>query len=573
MKHIKIWFTLMALLCGIGCFVFFYQAYPYHLQHREQMLLFTYTWQQITSYLNHPAALACLAGDFFTQFLHLKFVGPLVIAAALVKLEVMGFLTFRRWMNDWMAGLLSVLLFAWEGLRLCEIHYPLASTAALIGGFFFFLCIAQLKGRWTFVIGSFLGVFVAYYLAGYGVLIYVACIAVESVYRNKKRNLSAIGINKLSINNTADNEVGIKETNVNELESNEVKECHCAQNSIAVSLGAVFIPLIGALLPAILTDHFLMTPAQAYSYPATTWVSKPNYANERILGLSTAYYKNDWNKVIELAYQDAPSNDCSICYNLANAVQGRLAERLMYYYQPAGLALFMPVYEESTYLTTQLAGEVWFRLGDMTMAEHASMLSMIFSPDNKSSRMVKRMAEINLINGENEAAMKYLNILSKTLFYKDWAEERMPGQESEAVKSWLAEKRKFLPKKDALRLSSTDVVTSLHTLLDSNPDNKMARDYLLCFHLLMKDLDSFISDYQIYYKEKPNRLYAEALMIHLFQKRAKANEVKATGIHPSVIKDFNRYNQLYNQSKGNASAIEGQFARTYWFYFHFAEFE
>ena len=124
----------------------------------------------------------------------------------------------------------------------------------------------------------------------------------------------------------------------------------------------------------------------------------------------------------------------------------------MYYYQPAGLALFMPVFEESTYMTTQLAGEVWYRLGDMTMAEHASILSMIFSPDNKSSRMVKRMAEINLINGENEAARKYLKLLSKTLFYSNWAKDRMPGRESEAVKQWLTEKRKFLPKQDALRL-------------------------------------------------------------------------------------------------------------------------
>ena len=184
--------------------------------------------------------------------------------------------------------------------------------------------------------------------------------------------------------------------------------------------------------------------------------------------------------------------------------------------------------------------------------------------------MVKRMAEINLINGETEAAQKYLNILSKTMFYKEWAEERIPGRESSTFKKWLAEKQKHLPQADTLRLSSTDVSRSLHLLLQANPDNEMARDYLLCFDLLMKDLPSFLADYTAYYKGKPNRLYAEALMIHLFQKHAKASEVKATGIHPSVIKDFNYYNQVYNQSQGNASALESQFARTYWFYYQFA---
>lgn len=113
----------------------------------------------------------------------------------------------------------------------------------------------------------------------------------------------------------------------------------------------------------------------------------------------------------------------------------------------------------------------------------------------------------------------------------------------------------------------------MNNLLKANPDNQLARDYLLCFDLLMKDLPGFIADYQKYYKGKPNRLYAEALMIHLFQERANAKEVKATGIHPSVIKDFNRYNQVYNQTQGNGSALQSQFAHTYWFYYHFAKFE
>lgn len=33
------------------------------------------------------------------------------------------------------------------------------------------------------------------------------------------------------------------------------------------------------------------------------------------------------------------------------------------------------------------------------MAEHCAMLSMIFSPRNSGSRMIKRLAEINLVNG------------------------------------------------------------------------------------------------------------------------------------------------------------------------------
>jgi len=40
-------------------------------------------------------------------------------------------------------------------------------------------------------------------------------------------------------------------------------------------------------------------------------------------------------------------------------------------YQPASQGLFLPVAPHSTYLTIYAANEVWFALGDMTMAEHA----------------------------------------------------------------------------------------------------------------------------------------------------------------------------------------------------------
>ena len=43
-------------------------------------------------------------------------------------------------------------------------------------------------------------------------------------------------------------------------------------------------------------------------------------------------------------------------------------------YQPASQGLFLPVAPHSTYLTIYAANEVWFALGDMTMAEHALSL-------------------------------------------------------------------------------------------------------------------------------------------------------------------------------------------------------
>ena len=82
------------------------------------------------------------------------------------------------------------------------------------------------------------------------------------------------------------------------------------------------------------------------------------------------------------------------------------------------------------------------------MAEHAAILGMIFSPHHTGARAVKRLAEINLVNGDEAAAMKYLRLLQKTMCYRDWAERRIPGKQTAEVCQWLERKRLLLPATD-----------------------------------------------------------------------------------------------------------------------------
>ena len=149
--------------------------------------------------------------------------------------------------------------------------------------------------------------------------------------------------------------------------------------------------------------------------------------------------------------------------------------------------LFIPVAPTSNYLSIFAANEVWFELGDMTLAEHATILGMIFSPHNKGSRALRRLAEINLINGDEEAAKKYLRMLQKTLVHKNWATERMPEQQSEKVKRWITVKQSFLAENDTIR-HSADVQTSLCNLLAANSKNLLALYYLFCYDFLQQDI-------------------------------------------------------------------------------------
>lgn len=297
---------------------------------------------------------------------------------------------------------------------------------------------------------------------------------------------------------------------------------------------------------------------------------QPNFHLEELLALDTNAYFGRWEKVSQLAQKDSRTGISTFYYNLSNAMRGQLPDKLMDYYQPFSKGLFLPVDPSGNYLSFMAVNELWFQLGDMTMAEHSGILGMISTTDHRSARMLKRMAEINLINGDDEAALKYLRMLQKTWKYQTWAEQRIPGQQTPAVKQWLEHKRKYIPSSDTLR-ASADARLSLRHLLKSNPDNLMAYHYLLCYELLNKDITSFVEDF-VPGKALPSRLYHEAILIHLIRKNGNLTEedFNTYQFTPEVLQDFQEYTRIYEQNQGNGAALQAKFGRTYWFYYHYA---
>lgn len=75
---------VLILLWAIASFVFFQFFYPYHLFYQEQNQLFLFSWDYITTYLDKPGWLACLAGDFLTQFYYYRYAGPTILTLSIL---------------------------------------------------------------------------------------------------------------------------------------------------------------------------------------------------------------------------------------------------------------------------------------------------------------------------------------------------------------------------------------------------------------------------------------------------------------------------------------------------------
>ena len=288
--------------------------------------------------------------------------------------------------------------------------------------------------------------------------------------------------------------------------------------------------------------------------------SVPKFNYERVIGLDIETSREHWDKVLKLSQKDLYMEEASYCYNLALAMKGRLGDDLLNHSQNYHLALLFPASSEHTIFTNGMAGEAWFQLGDMTQAEQSSITSLQASPKHTGTRFLVRLARVNLITGEDAAAQKYLNLLSRTLFYGKWARSMMPGRLDDAAREQIETARARLLRKDFVHQSERPREILLG-LLEADPDNLEARNYLLCYDLMCYDLDTFMQDYTPYMINA--RLYREAILIWLSQhERMTPSQVSNYGIDLSEVDRMNRFGR--NPAK---------YKNTYWYYYLKAMYE
>lgn len=515
---------------AVCCFSFFQFVLPYHLFFKEQIQLFLLTAEYFISYFGKPGWLACYMGDFLTQFFYLRGGGATILTIVLLIEWVILVQVLRRFGLKGKAPLVALIPVLIEWLLHCELYYTLSVSIAVILVLFFFLLYSLINNKWGTWVYGIITLPVLYIIAGAPFFLFPVLVCCYEI----------------------------------------------SQKRIRLLYWLILVAVAG-LFPFIMKQVYLLTTKQAYRYPLTTLkVNGINLKREKILALASESYFENWKKVYELADEyRLPNALVSYYTNISLSKRNELPDKLLEYYQPFSEGLFLQVGPNSNWIDIFFSSDVFFHVGDMNMAQHSAMLGMIFSPNHRSSRMVKRLAEINLVNSDSTATRKYLRMLDATLFHQKWAlehEKILTGNMEDYP--WLKTKRMQIPAWDTIRLSS-DYPTSLNVLIESNPDNSYALDYLLCFYLLNKDVQSFSKTYDKWCKGKKrqSKLYNEALLIKLAATKATQKEVAGYAIPAEMIKDFTEYTRIYEQSGADLEQLRERFGKTYWFYYHFARME
>lgn len=273
----------------------------------------------------------------------------------------------------------------------------------------------------------------------------------------------------------------------------------------------------------------------------------------------------NWNGIIAKAEAQTPDLPMSVsATNLALAMTKQLGDKAFDFFQRGSEGL-LPKFERN-FATTQLTGEIYFNLGLVNTAQRLAFEAMEAIPNyNKSARVVKRLAETNLINGEYKVAEKYLRMLEKTIFYRPWAQRmiQMLGDERAINEHPLYGTLRQYRLQDDFLFSDRELDKICGLLFMHNQNNMVAAQYLLMMPLMDKDIARFMQ----YTPVVQNRVQynprhiQEGIALAFMQKRQQPPQGVVSQF---MLQQMNEFARIYST---NQQAPElAKFKNTLWYY-------
>ncbi len=278
-----------------------------------------------------------------------------------------------------------------------------------------------------------------------------------------------------------------------------------------------------------------------------------------------------WNEVLENAYK-IQAYDYKVNFQANRALFHikRLGEQLFDYPQLSGVnGLFFSDNMEGSVIMP--ISDLYWDLGLMSESQHWAFEAQTILPN--SPRILKRIAMIYLVNRNYRLAEKFLKVLNKNSLYNNWVTQHMKFIKDTSLTNSnpeIIQKRSYNP-------INTDIEKSafgtLETLLQWNPTNRMAYEYLLSYSLLSSNLDQFIKyipQYRNFKYNKMPRSWEEATTLYIATHKSLPENLKSDLVSPETMEQFRQFSKIIanNNFDFNASkpTLQSNYVNTYWFY-------
>ena len=533
----------LTTLFGIVVFLFWRFIYPHALVYQEQYQLFLFDSSYIFGRIGLPGGTATLIAECLTQFYNHPTIGAIIQSLLLVGVQ---FMTWMLMKQNGQKGLLylssfipALILWYTLGDESILTSYTLSLLIVLTtmklhsGSDWYALIIVPLlywiAGPLMLLYALFISIRSTRnksYVVGVGILLYaVCCIAISALwlpYPSKRLFAGLFYYRFVDI---------------------------YPYWLLAIPILCLLVTYL-RIHPVLVIAPMILVP---YGFDAKKY---------ELMEYDYLIRRQQWDAIITKAEKQHPDLPMSVCAtNLALGMKNQLGHRAFRFYQH-GTEGLLPKFERD-FTSALLTGEIYYHLGLVNTAQRHAFEAMEAIPNyNKSGRIVKRLAETNLINGQYKVAEKYLRMLEKTVFYRTWAKEKLELIDHEELidKHPVYGRMRQMRLQDDFLFSDTELDKIFGQLFMHNPKNQLAIQYLLIHPLLNKDIDSFMR-YLIAVQEKVkyNPTVCQEGIIFAYSQRQQA--VPEGFVSPAIQQSFSRFAQVYSQG-GGIEAFKG----TLWYY-------
>ena len=467
----KYWNIGLSMLVGIGMFLFWYMAYPHALSYQEQYQLFLWTGDYFLERVSVPGGFADWVGEFFVQFYYVGWLGALLLSLLFVAF-------------GWIVGWIPTALLLWlMGDPSVLLGYMMALMIA-VG------CHKLNKIRWSSSAWCEAVIIpTLYWLTGPLVWVYVLLRWYHYGWRGW-----TLPLYLLSLQLVAYRFILTQWT----LEMTFMPALYYRTPMMMPALMWI-IPIVAVVSIILLsrwTSSRWLTPAHVIvalilaCFALTEGYDKDMY---ELIRQDYLVRHERWDDIVKRAqdYQ-VKTPFSSVCVNLALSQKRLLADRMFDFYQSDTDALIMPRIRD---LTSMLpSAEAFWRLGMINSALRYFFDTQESILNGKmSGRCTKRIVECMIVNGQYKTAKKHLDLLKRSLYYHDWAEEteKMLGNEQAVNADPVYGRLRKLRYKNDFLYSHYELDKMLGMLFMNNTDNKMALDYFMGQMLLEGEVGGF----------------------------------------------------------------------------------
>jgi hypothetical protein len=298
--------------------------------------------------------------------------------------------------------------------------------------------------------------------------------------------------------------------------------------------------------------------------------------------LSNYYFQQkQWDKILELAGR-LPKGQFNVFVNhdILRALYhtGRLPYD-MFRYPLKPEAILLTHEGKQTDLTEWKLSDIFLELGQVNTAQ--KLASELIATKSHLGIALEELGWINIIKGCPDSARVYLNALSQDLVYGARARALLHGLDNGFTPeqaAYIDRIRSHMPNKPAVMTGGESVDGTLSGLLQRNPHNKMAFEYLMACYLLSGRVDKIVENmgrlHDLGYPRIPT-LYEEAILIYHGSQGGQVDLAKFN-ISPETLRRYKAFAQLANTMRPQSqqavlNSLIRDFGTSYFFFYTFGK--